>query len=77
MSGTGTYASQPMLVDIERDGKKIPVVVQLTKQGFVFVFHRETGEPIFPVEERPVPTDGVPAGSVVPDAALSDARRRR
>lgn len=51
--------SQPMLVDIERDGERIPVVVQLTKHGFVFVFHRETGEPIFPVEERPVPTDGV------------------
>jgi quinoprotein glucose dehydrogenase len=52
-------ASQPMLVDIEREGETVPVVVQLTKQGFVFVFHRETGEPLFPVEERPVPTDGV------------------
>ena len=52
-------SSQPMLVDLERDGDSVPVVVQLTKQGFVFVFHRETGEPVFPVEERPVPTDGV------------------
>ncbi len=52
-------SSQPMLVDLERDGESVPVVVQLTKQGFVFVFHRETGEPIFPIEERPVPTDGV------------------
>jgi quinoprotein glucose dehydrogenase len=52
-------ASQPMLVDLDRDGESIPVVVQLTKQGFVFVFHRETGKPIFPIVERPVPTDGV------------------
>jgi quinoprotein glucose dehydrogenase len=59
-------SAQPMLVDIERDGKKIPVVVQLTKHGFVFVFHRETGKPVFPVEERPVPTDGVPEDSLSP-----------
>ena len=53
-------ASQPMAIDVERDGKVNPVVVQLTKHGLVFVFDRETGEPFFPVEERPVPTDGVP-----------------
>ena len=52
--------SQPILVDLKRDGKTIPVVIQLTKQGLIFVLHRETGEPVFPVEERPVPTDGVP-----------------
>jgi quinoprotein glucose dehydrogenase len=49
----------PILVDITRDGEAIPVVVQLTKQSLVFVLHRETGEPVFEVEERPVPTDGV------------------
>lgn len=54
----------PILVDITRDGDKIPVVAQLTKQGFVFVLHRETGEPIFEVEERAVPTDGV-AGEIL------------
>jgi quinoprotein glucose dehydrogenase len=51
--------THPLLVDITRDGKKIPVVVVLTKIGVVFVFHRETGEPFFEIEERPVPTDGV------------------
>jgi quinoprotein glucose dehydrogenase len=56
----------PILVDISRGGKKIPVVVVLTKQAFVFVLHRETGEPIFPVEERPVPTDGVPGEQLSP-----------
>ncbi len=47
--------AQPMLVDLQRDGKTVPAVVQLTKQGFVFVFHRETGEPLFPIIERAVP----------------------
>jgi quinoprotein glucose dehydrogenase len=51
--------AQPILVDIRRDGRRIPVVVQLTKQGMIFVLHRETGEPVFPVEERSVPQDGV------------------
>ena len=56
--------THPILVDITRNGEKIPVVIQLTKTGIVFVFHRETGEPFFPIEERPVPTDGV-AGDVL------------
>ena len=51
--------AQPILVDIPRNGVNIPAVVQLTKQGLVFVFNRETGEPLFPIEERPVPQDGV------------------
>ena len=58
--------AQPMLVDVEKDGQKIPAVIQVTKQGFVFVFHRETGEPIFKVEEKPVPTDGVPGEVLSP-----------
>ena len=52
--------SQPLLVDIPVDGEQVPVVVQNTKQGMVFVFHRETGEPIFPIEERAVPQGDVP-----------------
>lgn len=56
--------AQPILIDIEKDGERVPVVVQLTKMGLTFVLHRETGEPLFPVEERPVPTTGV-AGEIV------------
>ncbi|MDR3387092.1 MAG: pyrroloquinoline quinone-dependent dehydrogenase [Rudaea sp.] len=52
-------ASQPMLVDLDHDGAKVAAVVQLTKTGQVFVFNRETGEPLFPIEERPVPQDAV------------------
>ncbi|WP_372423978.1 outer membrane protein assembly factor BamB family protein [Salinarimonas chemoclinalis] len=47
--------SAPTLVDIERDGATIPALVQATKQGFLFVLDRRTGEPLFPVDERAVP----------------------
>jgi len=47
--------SAATLVDIERDGQTIPALVQTTKMGFIFVLNRETGEPIFPIEDRPVP----------------------
>lgn len=47
--------SAPTLVDITRDGETIPALVQATKQGFLFVLDRRTGEPLFPIEERPVP----------------------
>jgi quinoprotein glucose dehydrogenase len=53
-------SSPPMLIDIRKDGTVIPAVVQNTKQGFVFVFNRETGEPVFGVEERPVPQRKLP-----------------
>jgi quinoprotein glucose dehydrogenase len=52
-------AAQPMLLDVTHRGKRVPAVVVLTKQSLVFVLNRDTGEPLFPVEERPVPTDGV------------------
>lgn len=45
----------PNLLMVERDGKKIPAVAQVTKQGYVFVFDRLTGEPLFDIEEVPVP----------------------
>ncbi len=53
-------ASQPVLIDWRRDGRTIPLVLQATKMGNLFILHRETGEPIFPVVERPVPQTTVP-----------------
>ncbi len=47
----------PNLIDITVDGRPIKAVAQITKQGFTFVFDRVTGEPVWPIEERPVPTD--------------------
>jgi len=48
-------ASPPALITAHKNGKPRPAVAQATKQGFLFVLDRETGEPIFPVEERKVP----------------------
>ena len=53
-------ASAPSLVTMTVDGRKIDAVVQLTKQGFAFVFDRVTGRPVWPIEERPVPRSDVP-----------------
>ncbi len=52
--------SRPVLVSINREGEQVDAVAQATKQGFLFVFDRVTGEPLFPIEERPVPTSDVP-----------------
>ena len=52
--------AQPVLCDIRRDGATIPAVVQTSKQGFVYVLHRLTGEPLFDIEETPVPQHGAP-----------------
>jgi len=52
--------AQPALFTLRRDGREIPALVQATKMGILFVLNRETGEPLFPVEERPVPQQGVP-----------------
>jgi len=59
-------AAQPMLIDIERDGKLIPAVVQATKTGMLFVFDRETGEPVFEIVERPVPKSDVAGEAAAP-----------
>src|ERR1700677_3047921 len=53
-------ASPPLLTTIVHDGKKIPVVIQGNKTGFLYVLNRDTGVPVFPVEERPVPQTDVP-----------------
>ncbi|WP_279249311.1 pyrroloquinoline quinone-dependent dehydrogenase [Candidatus Marimicrobium litorale] len=50
--------AQPTLVDLVVDEATVPVVVQVTKMGMTFVLHRETGQPVWPVEERPVPQEG-------------------
>jgi quinoprotein glucose dehydrogenase len=51
--------SPPVLVDIDKDGKKIPALVQSSKQGYVYVLNRLTGEPIFPIDEKPVPKSDI------------------
>lgn len=59
-------ASPPALIEAEKDGKKIPAVAQMTKLGFLFMFNRLTGEPLFGVEERPVPRFDAPGDQAWP-----------
>lgn len=56
----------PTLMTVHRDGRDIPAVVVTTKIGHVFILNRETGEPLFPVEERPVPASDVPGEEAWP-----------
>jgi quinoprotein glucose dehydrogenase len=50
----------PILLDVNVDGRAVKAVVQLTKQAFAYAFDRQTGEPLWPIEERPVPASDVP-----------------
>jgi quinoprotein glucose dehydrogenase len=59
-------ASPPLLATIQHDGKSVPVVIQGNKTGFLFVLNRDTGAPVFPVEERPVPQSDVPGEATSP-----------
>ena len=63
-------ASPPALVTLTKDGARIPAVVQATKSGMLFVLNRETGAPVFPVEERPVPASDIPGEEASRDAAV-------
>ncbi len=65
--------AQPVLVTLLRDGREVPAVVQATKMGHVFVLHRETGEPLFPVEERRVPPSDVPGEQAAATQPFPDA----
>jgi len=53
-------AANPNLVTIHHDGKDIDAVAQITKHGYVFLFDRRDGKPVFPIEEKPVPTNALP-----------------
>jgi len=56
----------PKLLTIKRKGEDVPIVIQPTKMGYMFVFDRRTGEPIWPIEERPVPASDVPGEHASP-----------
>ena len=66
--------AQPTLARIDTGEGMRDVVIQPTKQGFVFVLDRDTGKPVWPVEERPVPQGGA-EGEKLADAAVSDPCR--
>ena len=78
--------AQPTLADIDIDGEKVPVLIQGTKMGFIFVLNRQTGEPVISVSYDPVPREGPltellssvqpfppPAFRVAPEVGAADA----
>jgi len=75
------FPSPPALVTVKREGRMVDAVAQTTKQGFVFVFDRVSGKPLFPIEERPFPASDVPGELAsrtqpIPLAPLPFARQR-
>ena len=54
------FPAPPNLVSVEQNGKKIDAVAQITKQGFVFLFDRTNGKPLFPIREVPAPASDIP-----------------
>jgi quinoprotein glucose dehydrogenase len=60
------FASSAVLMDITVDGRAIKAVAQPSKQAFVYVFDRSTGDPVWPIEERPVADSSVPGEKLAP-----------
>jgi quinoprotein glucose dehydrogenase len=58
--------AQPVLINVRQHGREIPAVAVATKMGHIFLLNRETGKPIFPVEERRVPQGGAPGEELSP-----------
>jgi len=56
----------PVLLDVNVDGRRTPILVQTTKQGFAYTFNRQTGQPIWPIEERPVAQSDLPGEKLSP-----------
>ncbi|MCU1322739.1 MAG: Glucose dehydrogenase, PQQ-dependent [Acidobacteriaceae bacterium] len=74
------FPSPPVLLTVQRNGKAVDAVAQTTKHGFVFLFERATGKPLFPIEERPFPGSNVPgektsATQPIPSAPAPYARQ--
>ncbi|MBO1074997.1 glucose/quinate/shikimate family membrane-bound PQQ-dependent dehydrogenase [Roseomonas marmotae] len=63
--------SQPSLIDLTLDGQRVPALVQPTKQGEIYVLNRETGQPVLPVTETPVPQGAVEGDRTAPTQPVS------
>ncbi|MGP0017228.1 MAG: PQQ-binding-like beta-propeller repeat protein [Candidatus Sulfotelmatobacter sp.] len=64
------FPAPPVLLTVERDGNKVDAVAQTTKQGFVFLFDRTNGQPLFPIECRNYPPSNVPGEMAAPQQCL-------
>ena len=59
-------ATAPKLLTVKNDGRDVDVIAQASKHGFLFVLERDTGRPLWPIEERPVPQTDVPGEQTSP-----------
>ncbi len=64
-------SAAPQLITVQHEGKKVDAVSIATKHGFVFVFNRETGETLFPIEEKPFPASEMPGEKAWPTQPIS------
>lgn len=67
------FPAPPALVTVTRDGRRIDAVAQTTKQGVVYLFDRITGQPLFPIEEKPYPPSSVPGEKASPAQPMPTA----
>ena len=67
------FPSEPALFTLKRDGKTIPALAQTTKQGYLYLFDRVTGQPLFPIHELPYPASDVPGEATSPTQPKPDA----
>jgi quinoprotein glucose dehydrogenase len=65
-------ATAPKLLTVRHDGKMVDIVAQAGKTGFLYVFDRATGQPLWPIEERPVPRSEMPGEENLANAAVPD-----
>jgi quinoprotein glucose dehydrogenase len=64
------FPSHPVLVNIQRDGQKIEAVAQTSKQGYVYLFDRATGAPLFPLETKKYPASTIPGETAAVEQSL-------
>lgn len=67
------FPAAPALYTVQKNGESIPALAQITKQTYVYLFNRVTGEPLFPIRERPYPPSTVPGEKTSPTQPVPDA----
>lgn len=67
------FPAAPAFYIVKKNGKSVPALAQITKQAYVYLFNRVTGEPLFPIHERPFPASTVPGEKTSPTQPVPDA----
>ncbi|MGA3035396.1 MAG: c-type cytochrome [Terracidiphilus sp.] len=67
------FPAAPALYNVQKNGQSVPAVAQISKQAYVYLFNRVTGEPLFPIHEHPFPASTVPGERASPTQPVPDA----